>query len=249
MQIPRANKPFGPLANPLIATSAAAVWFILLLQFRLAPQLDLAIARWFFDPAACAANKWASGVGCSGFPLYDTTIGHGIRAILQPVPTILGIVVLVVLVADLWRGRRWNDAGVRLKAVLVSTLVIGPALIVNGLLKPFWGRPRPWMTQEFGGQFTFVEAGSKAGLCPSNCSFVSGEASSAGWLMCIALLLAVHRYFRSAFAVGVVAIVMAGLRVAYGAHYFSDAVLGFTMTIAIFLVLATLSEWTMTRRR
>ena len=62
-------------------------------------------------------------------------------------------------------------------------------------------------------------------------------------------LLAVHRYFRSAFAVGAVAIVMAGLRVAYGAHYFSDAVLGFTMTIVIFLVLAAFAEWTVARQR
>jgi membrane-associated PAP2 superfamily phosphatase len=249
LPIPRANTPFGPLANPLVATGAAAAWLVLLLVFRFAPQLDLAISRWFFDPAACAANEWASGIGCSGFPLYDTTIGYSIRAILQPVPTILGVILLIVLVAELWMGRRWRNAGVRLKTVLLSTLVIGPALIVNGLLKPFWGRPRPWMTQEFGGQFTFVEAGSKAGLCASNCSFVSGEASSAGWLMCIALLLAVHRYFRSAFAVGAVAIVMAGLRVAYGAHYFSDAVLGFTMTIVIFLVLAAFAERTMARRR
>jgi membrane-associated phospholipid phosphatase len=42
---------------------------------------------------------------------------------------------------------------------------------------------------------------------------------------------------------------MAGLRVAFGAHYLSDAVLGFTMTIVIFLVLAAFAEWTVARQR
>ena len=249
LPIPRANNSFGPLADPLVATAAAAVWFVLLLQFRLAPQLDLAVAGWFFDTAACAATERADGMGCSGFTLYGSPILYAIREILHPLPAILGIVALIVLIAELWNGRRWSDAGVRLKTVLVTTLILGPGLIVNGVLKAHWGRPRPWMTEDFGGWLAFVEAGTRTSLCASNCSFVSGEAAAAGWLMCLALLLAVHRYVWSALAVGAVAVAMAGLRVAFGAHYLSDAVLGFTMTIVIFLVLAAFSEWTVARQR
>ncbi len=249
LPIPRANNPFGPLADPLVATVAAAVWFVLLLQFRLAPQLDLAVSGWFFDSAACAATERANGMGCSGFPFAGTPVLYSIREILHPLPAILGIIALIVLAAELWAGRRWRNAAVRLKTVLVAALILGPGLIVNGVLKAHWGRPRPWMTEDFGGWLAFVEAGTRTSLCASNCSFVSGEAAAAGWLMCIALLLAVHRYVWSALAVGVVAVAMAVLRVAFGAHYLSDAVLGFTMTIVIFLVLAAFAEWTVARQR
>jgi len=78
---------------------------------------------------------------------------------------------------------------------------------------------------------------------------VSGEAAAAGWLMCLALVLAVHRYVWAALAVGAISIVMAGLRIAFGAHYLSDAVLGYTMTVAIFLVLAAVAELSVRRRR
>ena len=165
-----------------------------------------------------------------------------IREILHPLPAILGIIMLVVLAVEIWMGRRWRNAAVRLKAVLLAALIIGPGLIVNGVLKAYWGRPRPRVTEDFGGTLPFVEAGNITDYCTSNCSFVSGEAAAAGWLMCIALILAVHRYRWPAILVGSLSVFMAGLRVAFGAHYFSDAVLGFLMTVTIFSILAAISE-------
>jgi hypothetical protein len=49
---------------------------------------------------------------------------------------------------------------------------------------------------------------------------------------------------RTNFAVALTALSVAGalLRVAFGAHYFSDAVLGFFMTVVIFTLLAMISE-------
>jgi membrane-associated phospholipid phosphatase len=249
LPVPRNNNPFGPFADPLVATVTVALWFVLLLRFKLAPDLDLAVSYWFFDEAACAANGSPNGLSCAGFTLGGVPVFGFIREALHPVPATLGVIALVILAAEVWMGRRWRNAGVRLKAVLVTTLVVGPGLIVNGVLKAHWGRPRPWMTEDFGGWLSFVEAGTKTNLCAANCSFVSGEAAAAGWLMCLALLLAVHRYVWSAFAVGAVSIVMAGLRVAFGAHYLSDAVLGYTMTIAIFMVFAALSELSVRRAR
>ena len=249
MPAPRTDNPFGPLASPLAATITVALWFVLLLRFKLAPELDLAVSQWFFDEAACAASGSPNGMSCAGFTLGGLPVFSLIREVLHPVPATLGVIALVILVAEIWMGRRWRHGAVRLKAVLVTTLVLGPGLIVNGILKAHWGRPRPWMTEDFGGWLSFVEAGTKTDLCAANCSFVSGEAAAAGWLMCLALLLAVHRYVWSALAVGVVSIVMAGLRIAFGAHYLSDAVLGYTMTIAIFVVLAALPELSVRRGR
>jgi hypothetical protein len=66
---------------------------------------------------------------------------------------------------------------------LFSTLAIGPGLIVNGVLKSFWGRPRPIQVDLFGGTAPFEPAWKIGGACLSNCSFVSGEAASAMWLL------------------------------------------------------------------
>lgn len=249
MSVSRNNNPFGRLADPLVATVTAALWFVLLLRFSLVPELDLAVSRWFFDAAGCAATAGTGATGCAGFPLGGEAFWSFMREMLHPVPAALGIIVLVVLLVEIRMGRRWRDAGVRLKAVLVATLILGPGLIVNGVLKAYWGRPRPWMTEDFGGWLSFVEAGTRTHLCAANCSFVSGEAAAAGWLMCLALVLAVHRYVWAALAVGAISIVMAGLRIAFGAHYLSDAVLGYTMTVAIFLVLAAVAELSVRRRR
>ncbi|QKV19928.1 phosphatase PAP2 family protein [Oricola thermophila] len=248
MPAERPRNPFGPFSDPLVATAALAIWFVLLLRFQSAPELDLAAARWFFDAAACAASERAGGQYCEGFTLGAHPLLSLVREALHPLPVALGIVMLVAILVQLGMGKRWRDAGIRVQTVLVSTLVLGPGLVVNGILKAHWGRPRPWMTEDFGGWLSFVEAGVKTDLCSSNCSFVSGEAATAGWLMCLALVLAVRRYAWPALAIGTVSVFMAGLRVAFGAHYLSDAVLGYTMTVAIFVVLAAIAEWSVSRR-
>lgn len=238
----RANNPFGKLADPLVATIAAAAWLVLLLAFKLSPQWDLGAARAFFNGAACSAAPREGGKWCVGFPLEANGFLVFVREFLHPLPVIFGIVLLIVLLLELWLGRRWRNARIRVETVLVATLIVGPGLIVNAILKAYWGRPRPWMTEDFGGWLPFVEAGRRTGFCQSNCSFVSGEGAGAGWLMCIALLLAIQRHDRLAGLFAVASVVMAGLRVAFGAHYLSDAILGYTMTIVIFMIFAALAE-------
>lgn len=235
------------MASPAFAAAALLVWVLLLVLFRLEPGWDLAAARWFFDPAVCAATGRADGHGCAGFVLAGDSWLALLREILQPLAVILAAFVALMLVRDLYRGRRWDDGAVRLKSVLVAVIAIGPGLLVNGVLKEYWGRPRPWMTDQFGGWLPFVPAGEKTHYCLSNCSFVSGEAASAGWLMCLALLLFVRARPYSGTALSALAIAGALLRVAFGAHYLSDAVLGFSMTVVIFTFLAMISELTASR--
>lgn len=237
------NSVFGVWATPAAILAVSALWILLLLVFRLFDQWDLGFSGLFFDSARCAETARTSGHGCSGFTLGSWHILRGIREFLHPFPVQLGIVLLVMLAVELAMGRRWPDAGIRIKTVLIGTLILGPGLVVNGVLKAFWGRPRPWMSEDFGGWLPFVEAGTISGYCDTgNCSFVSGEAASAGWLMCVALLLAVYGYRGLAWAFGTVAVAMAGLRVAFGAHYLSDAVLGFLLTILVFTVLAAAAD-------
>lgn len=246
---PRPRTVFGPLADPLVAVLLAVLWVVLLLRFQLGGEWDLSTSGLFFDAANCAATASAESQRCRGFPLSGVPALSTFRELMHPVPAILGIVTLVLLIVELRMGGTWRNPGVRLKAVLVATLIAGPGLIVNGVLKAHWGRPRPWMTEDFGGWLPFVEAGVYSNYCTSgNCSFVSGEAAAAGWLMCLALVLAVHRYRAYAIVVGLLAIAMAGLRVGFGAHYLSDVVLGFLMTVVIFAAFAALAEWSVSRR-
>lgn len=234
---------FGVWASPSAILALSVLWVVLLVLFRLLDQWDFGFSGLFFDPGRCAATARADGHGCSGFTLASWPVLSGIREFLHPFPVQLGIVLLVMLVVELALGKRWEDAGVRVKTVLIGALILGPGVIVNGILKAFWGRPRPWMTEDYGGWLPFVEAGTISGYCDTgNCSFVSGEAASAGWLMCIALILAVYGYRGLAWLFGVVAVAMAGLRVVFGAHYLSDAVLGFLLTIIVFAVLAAGAE-------
>jgi lipid A 4'-phosphatase len=237
------KNPFGWAGHPVFAAAFLAGWIALALVFHGEPQWDRAVASWFFDENACAAAQRAQGQYCIGFPLSVTDTLGAIREILHPAPVILGIILAIIMVAEIVRGKRWSDGRIRVKAVLIGTLALGPGLLVNGILKAQWGRPRPWMTEDFGGWLPFVAAGTKTDYCASNCSFVSGEAAAAGWLMCIALLLVVWRRWGAATLIATIAIFMAALRVAFGAHYLSDAILGFLSTLLVFAMLAAISEW------
>jgi lipid A 4'-phosphatase len=60
----------------------------------------------------------------------------------------------------------------------------------------------------------------------SNCSFVSGEAAAAGWLLCLIPLL--RGRFRHIVAALIIDVSLAApfLRVVMGSHFLSDAILG-----------------------
>jgi membrane-associated PAP2 superfamily phosphatase len=120
---------------------------------------------------------------------------------------------------------------------LLSTLVLGPLLLVNVILKNSWGRPRPIQVDAFGGDAPYVEVWRITDWCHSNCSFVSGEASSAIWFVAVALVL--PRRFRTA-AVALAA-AYAGLlslnRIAFGGHFLSDVLISFALTLLVIAIL------------
>ena len=62
--------------------------------------------------------------------------------------------------------------------VIVLTVILGPGLIVNGILKPFWGRPRPADTVMFGGKEPYRGVFQPAGPGGGK-SFVCGHCANA----------------------------------------------------------------------
>lgn len=68
---------------------------------------------------------------------------------------ILSVIALIILILswlkpNLKKFRRYC-------LLILLTLLLGPGLIINGILKDHWGRPRPRNVQEFGGRCEFHE--------------------------------------------------------------------------------------------
>lgn len=240
MSASASNSPFGAWSNPLLAAAVISLWFALAFLFNANPAWDLAVSARFFDRQQCLAT--AGAASCAGFPVATWPLARAVREVLNYAPVVIGLALAGLLLLDLRGGRRWSDPAFRARLVVLAALLIGPVLIVNGILKAEWGRPRPHMTDLFGGTMPFVPAGVMEGLCQRNCSFVSGEGSAGGWFLALAVLFP-PAMRRPVFAVlAVTGLSMAWLRVAFGAHYLSDAMLGWLLSVAVFSVLACLAE-------
>lgn len=224
------------------------LWWALLGLFSLFPQIDLGVATMFFQAQQCLGSTKPDQI-CGIFPYSGDQHMRLLREIFFQLPYVVAFVLLWMLL------RCWQDHGATFNAlrarnlkIALGSLLLGPVLIVNLWLKTFSGRPRPRQTDLFGGTLDFVHAGSFAGKCVSNCSFVSGEAAAAGWLFC--LILIIPQPFRSAAAlpIAAVSLLIPALRVAFGGHYLSDAVLGWLSSLVIFAALLALSQTTHDRR-
>ena len=195
------------------------------------PSLDIATAQLFYDGAhfPIATNPWVEGLRNVLIWAEDG-----------------GFVLIVVLAFASRKGpilmltsRDWTFQAL--------VFLLGPGLIVNGLLKRFWGRARPFMTQDFGGDAQFSKAWELADQCARNCSFVSGEAAGATALaisICMALRANRDKMRPILYQMGValallLPLVAAWQRMAVGRHYLSDVVLG-TLLLAL---LAALLHW------
>ena len=162
--------------------------------------------------------------------------------------TLLVLPAFLAVIGKLIWPRRRMLIEARAALFLIATLALGPGLLTNVILKDHWGRPRPIDVHQFGGDYRFMPWWDPRGECPNNCSFVAGEPSGAFWTLAPAALAApelqpVAYAAALAFGVGV-----GVLRVAAGAHFFSDvAFAGVFMYLLIWLVHGLIYRWPATR--
>jgi lipid A 4'-phosphatase len=186
--------------------------------FALWPELDLAAARAFHDE--------------NGF-IGQRLPARAIRDFFNLTPFVV-LFVLAALYALKRCGLRAPGApSGRALFFLIATMAIGPGLIVNLGLKDHAHRPRPSQTQEFGGSWEFRPWQRFDGACPKNCSFVSGEASEAFWMVAPASLAPPAA---RPFAIGAALLFGIGaslMRMAAGGHYLSDVLISALLTILI----------------
>jgi lipid A 4'-phosphatase len=237
----RADTAFGRWADPVLLLALVALWIALAIVFNGEPAIDQQVSAAFFRAETCA--RGAAATVCGVFPAAHSLFWGALRNLFHYLPMAAAIVVAAVLASQLAAGRGLSWPRTRYAVLALAAFVLGPGLLVNGMLKDHWGRPRPVSTELYGGTLPFVPAGQWSDACPANCSFVSGEAASIFWLVCLIPLLPVAFRRIGAVTIVVAAVFTSGLRVAFGGHYLSDVTLGGLSTLIIFAALATLTEW------
>lgn len=242
----RTASAFGLWADPVFGLALLGLWFALAIVFNGEPEIDRAVSSFFFAAVPCAEGSGQAG--CGSFPATASEFLATVRQTLHYLPMAAAIVILAALLKELFDGRGFKDGRMRFAATALLAFILGPGLLVNGLLKDHWGRPRPVTTDLFGGNLPFVPAGEMSNACLSNCSFVSGEAASIFWLVCLVPLLPAGWRRAGAVVLTIVAVFTSGLRIAFGGHYLSDVVLGGLSTLIVFSLLAMLVEWAMRRQ-
>ncbi|WP_341988732.1 phosphatase PAP2 family protein [Azorhizobium sp. AG788] len=201
--------------------------------FAVFPAWDLAITAWFWD------------AGSRSFALASSSWGRQLRSAGNILPWLVAAPAFVALVLKLIFPRRAMFMPARPALLLALTMAIGPGLLVNGLLKEKWGRPRPVHVEEFGGQKAFNPWYSTQGTCPGNCSFVSGEGALGFWLTAPASLVPGPLGVVALGAAVVFGAAAGGLRIAFGGHFFTDVVFSGVLVI---LVVILVRWWLYDRR-
>ena len=175
------------------------------------PGIDLWVSRvlyWDVIGTLKARGPWLSAVRGVFIGLFWISV----------CVTLVGLVVTRARRSD-WLGfdfRRW--------LFLAICLGVGPGLVANTILKDHWGRARPKLVAEFGGNKSFTPPLVPSNQCERNCSFVGGEAAAV-FVPFYAAALLVPQSAVALLAVGTLAGLAVGVvRIAQGAHFLSDIV-------------------------
>ena len=198
------------VAIALLLLAAAAAW----------PDVEIEFAR-----RAILAGAHVPGLA-------------GMRTAARIAPALLLAFCLVLLGARILRndGDRRRIAGAA--AMLVLTFAIGPGLLVNGILKAHFHRPRPVNTAEVAGEGQPYRPFYRFdGACPRNCSFSSGETAAAFWTAAPALLAPPPLTAPAVAAALSFGALVGAMRMLAGAHFLSDVAFS-ALVMALMIAIA-----------
>ncbi|MDT8406509.1 MAG: phosphatase PAP2 family protein [Methylococcales bacterium] len=166
-------------------------------------QLDLTIAEYFYhDDAWSEQHFWLWRM------LY--TLG-------EPINWWLAGLALFYYLGSRWRPQKLPAGKSALYIFLL--IVLGPALLVNGIVKDNWGRPRPRETQTFGGAYPYQPPLQISGN--GRKSFVCGHCASA-FVLFGGYFLARRRRLLLLSLACIYGLLMGWARMSAGAHFLSD---------------------------
>ena len=215
----RSIRLFSPLA---LLVSLFATFYALVI-FAAWPHIDLSVAGRFYHHGAFFGPDGFAGM---------------LRKIFYWTPSVVLAAAIGLFIARRCGFNARGAPNTRQLAFLIATMALGPGLLVNVALKDHSHRPRPAQIEQFGGSLHFVPFYRFDGDCRRNCSFVSGETSTAVWTLAPASFAPAPwraEAVAAAFALSVAASV---LRLSFGGHFLSDVVFSGLFT---FLVLYALN--------
>ena len=191
-------------------------------------NVDIAISKLLYDPATRHFTV-------DNFSKVSALRENGLVAVSTCV---------VCAILGLMRFLPWRLPSIRPRAAIFLTvsMLVGPGLLVNVAMKPHWGRPRPYEITQFGGTLPFVNWWDPNGACDSNCSFISGEASTAAWMFGPAMLVPMPWRTVAIAAAAAFTLFISTLRVMAGGHFFTDVLFGALATILILLLFRRLID-------
>jgi lipid A 4'-phosphatase len=206
------------------------------LLFGIFPELDLKLAALFYDPAT------------KTFPLKLDAIAAFARDAAMWIAWAFALPAIAAFVFKMVRPDRPLLISGRATTFLLVTIILSAGVLTNLTFKSYWGRPRPVVVTQFGGDQAFVPWWDPRGACARNCSFFSGEGATAFWTYAPAAL-APPAWRPLAYAAATVfGITTSGLRMAFGGHFFTDvAIAGLVTFLVIWLAYALIYRWTSTR--
>lgn len=217
-----------PARNFLLVSILILTVFVTLVAVIDSLDLDRSISANFYSNS----QGWAQGDQQPWQFLYE----YGtIPGILFTLSALAGL--LLSLFNPAWNKLR------RPCFVILVTAILGGGLIVNGLLKDYWGRPRPRQTVEFGGQWQFQTISQK-GIVGKGKSFPCGHCTMGFLLLTSIYAIPVNRRLALAgTALGIVyGLMISSARIIQGGHFLSDVlgsltVLALTSQLAYFISL------------
>jgi len=181
---------------------------IITLVFRLT-DADIALQRYFYSPEKGWLLQYK--------PFWDFLYRYGIFP-----GYFLAFAGLIMITLSYWNVKYINYR--KAAIVLIFTIIVGPGLVVNLLLKDHTGRPRPREITEFGGTEKFICVCEK-GATNDGKSFPCGHCSM-GFYLAIPYLFLRNRkkiLAYSVLALGVGYGIIIGIaRMMAGGHFASD---------------------------
>jgi len=200
--------------------------FFALAIFSKFPGLDLLVSARYFDtatgffrakePLVLALYNWTPILGRA---LFLVMVLHALLAPwLARALAATGRVELAQRCSGPWR---------HISAVFVCAALLGPGLVIEGVLKNTVGRPRPVQTEPFGGPAPYLAPFTLGNTPENHRSFVSSHAATGFALMALGLTCrpaARRRWLLVGLMAG--SAIGAG-RIMQGGHFLSDVVFAF----------------------
>ncbi|WP_422041342.1 phosphatase PAP2 family protein [Roseibium sp.] len=222
------NSPKSPLrkiagwcrAHPMVCVT---IYIAAVSAFFLAfPRVDFLVSGLLYSETA-------------GFWAQNDAFLRDVRHLGPFLVRVIAISCVAVLVLKLLAPGRPPILPLRQPLFLLTTLIMGPGVLVNTILKDNWGRPRPRYVEEFGGDLPHQPVWVISDHCERNCSFVSGEASAAIWLTSVAFLVPASWRKATLCFVLPLCVILSANRVAFGGHFFSDTLISWGVTLLLIL--------------